>query len=265
ALHALALEHEFEVALLEALMRVADRFPGALVPEHHRAAAILALGDGSFEVAIVERMVLDADGEALVGGVGGGPLGHGPALEYAIEFQAEIVVETGGVVFLHDEAAAAGLRLRRLARGFGGLGEITLAAIVAEEFLRFHRATWVPTAPPLPSSPARGEVPTDLVVRSRQRNRRTPSPLRGGLGRGVESPVPIIQLAFFRAGAFLAAVFALDLVAALSPPSRLFLRAAIRSTTLSPRGLLLGSSTSVATFLPFDLSLRAMSSRRAAL
>src|SRR5690242_12885322 len=37
ALHALALEGEFQVALVEALMRVADRFPSPLIPQHDGA------------------------------------------------------------------------------------------------------------------------------------------------------------------------------------------------------------------------------------
>ena len=61
-------------------MRIAHRLPGALVPQHHRAAAVLALGDRALELAVVERMVLDVHGEALVGRIGRGPLGDRPAL-----------------------------------------------------------------------------------------------------------------------------------------------------------------------------------------
>ena len=51
ALHPLAVEREMEMSLLERLARVLARIggPGAAVPQHHRAAAILTLGDGSFE------------------------------------------------------------------------------------------------------------------------------------------------------------------------------------------------------------------------
>jgi hypothetical protein len=38
-------------------------------PQHHRAAAVLALGYGSLEVAVVERMRLDLDRQPLVGGI----------------------------------------------------------------------------------------------------------------------------------------------------------------------------------------------------
>ncbi len=41
---ALSGEDELEFALCEALVRIADGLPGAAVPQHHRAAAIFALG-----------------------------------------------------------------------------------------------------------------------------------------------------------------------------------------------------------------------------
>ena len=51
------------------------------VPELHRAATILALGDGAFEVTIVQRMVLDLDSKTLVMGIKRGTLRHGPGLK----------------------------------------------------------------------------------------------------------------------------------------------------------------------------------------
>ena len=43
ALQLLAVECEVEVALWQALVRIVFRLPGAAVPDHHRAAAVLAL------------------------------------------------------------------------------------------------------------------------------------------------------------------------------------------------------------------------------
>ena len=65
AMQALAFEDELEVALLQAFMRIALRRPVAAVPQLHRAAAILAFRNGALEVAVVERMVLDLDRQAL--------------------------------------------------------------------------------------------------------------------------------------------------------------------------------------------------------
>ena len=75
AMQPLALEDEFEVALGERFLGRAPPFglPVAAVPELDRAAAILALGDGAFEIAIVERMVFDLDRQALVVGIERGP------------------------------------------------------------------------------------------------------------------------------------------------------------------------------------------------
>ena len=47
-------------------MRIALRHPVAAVPQLHRAAAILAFRNGPFEVAVIERMVLDLDRQPLV-------------------------------------------------------------------------------------------------------------------------------------------------------------------------------------------------------
>ena len=65
AFEPLAVQGELQVALLQALVRIAFRDPVAAVPQLHRAAAILALRDGALEVAVVERMVLDLDRQPL--------------------------------------------------------------------------------------------------------------------------------------------------------------------------------------------------------
>ena len=76
----LAVQPELELALLEARAGVvAERLPGAGVPQHHRAAAVLAPGDRALEVAVLDGMVLDVDGQPADLGVEAGSLGHGPA------------------------------------------------------------------------------------------------------------------------------------------------------------------------------------------
>src|SRR5690606_33383481 len=117
--------------------RVAYRFPAALIPQHDGTAAIFAFRNDAFETAIFQRMVLGADGEPLVGGVGGGAPGDRPALEDAVELEAEIIVQPRGVVLLDDEAQ----RLRRPAAGPlagpGGLPrarEVALGPVVPEQF-----------------------------------------------------------------------------------------------------------------------------------
>ena len=81
---------------------IAHRFPRAGVPKHDSAAAILPLWNRPLETAVRERMVLGTDGQSLVGGIDAGALGNGPTEQYAVEFEAEIVVETRSIVLLDE-------------------------------------------------------------------------------------------------------------------------------------------------------------------
>src|SRR5277367_2064631 len=98
---------EFEMALLQASVWIADGRPHAPIPDDNRTPAILALGDRSFEIGIFERVVLDGDREALFARDQARAAGHRPALEHAVERQPEIVMEPGSVVFLDNEDIAA--------------------------------------------------------------------------------------------------------------------------------------------------------------
>ena len=68
AVESFAFYEEVQLAAAKLLFRrpVAHRLPMAAIPELYRAAAILALGNGPFEVAVVERMVFDFDSQATV-------------------------------------------------------------------------------------------------------------------------------------------------------------------------------------------------------
>ena len=135
AMQALAFEDELEVALLQAFMRIALRQPVAAVPQLHRAAAILAFGNGALEVAVVERMVLDLDRQALDRRIERRPLGDRPRLEGAVELETEIVVQPRGVVALHHEAQRLAGRDRGFAGRLRGLVEIALGAVGCETVL----------------------------------------------------------------------------------------------------------------------------------
>ncbi len=99
-LEPLAMKDEFQVAFLQAFMRIADRLPGAFVPQHDCAAAILAFRDGAFEAAIGHRVVFGLYRQALIIGVGRGAACHRPGLQNAVELKAEVVVQTGRRMFL---------------------------------------------------------------------------------------------------------------------------------------------------------------------
>ena len=77
------MEDEFEGAVAEAGVDVGVgglRLPGAVVPEHDGAAAVLALGDDALEAAVFHGVVFDLDGQALVGGDVAGAFGYSPGL-----------------------------------------------------------------------------------------------------------------------------------------------------------------------------------------
>ena len=68
AMQPLALQRKLEIALSQRLLGrlVAFRLTEAAIPQHHRAAAILTLGDSALEVAIVQWVILDFDRQTLV-------------------------------------------------------------------------------------------------------------------------------------------------------------------------------------------------------
>src|SRR5882757_4190857 len=127
----LALKGEFEVALLEAALGI-DRLPGAAVPELHGAAAILIFRNRAFEIAVVERMILDLDRQPLVVRIERGAARHRPGLEDAVEFEPEIVMQPGRIVLLDHEAPQLRRRNLDLARRLAGLLEIALLAVDGE-------------------------------------------------------------------------------------------------------------------------------------
>ena len=60
-------------------------------------------GNGAFEIAVIERMVLDLDRQPLVVRIERGTARHRPGFEDAVEFQPEIVMQPGRVVLLDHE------------------------------------------------------------------------------------------------------------------------------------------------------------------
>src|SRR5262249_40112055 len=128
ALELLARELEAQMALAVAELRIELGRPRALVPDHHRAAAVGALRNDSLEAAVLDRMVLDMHREALLARDQARPLGHCPALQDAVELEAEVVVQPPRRVFLNHVRIACrlpGLAAGRLRRP----GEIALGLV----------------------------------------------------------------------------------------------------------------------------------------
>ncbi len=76
----------------------------APVPDHDSTGAVVAFRDHPFEKLIVDGVVLHHDGKLLLLRIEGGAFGHGPALENAVELEAQVPMEARGVVFVDDEA-----------------------------------------------------------------------------------------------------------------------------------------------------------------
>ena len=118
-----------QFALAQGLRGIAIRRPEAAVPQHDGAAAVLALGDRAFEVAVIERVILGLDGKALVAGIERRALGHGPGFEDAIDFKAKVIVKPRRRVLLDDKARVFGRSDLRLAARLRRLREIPLLLV----------------------------------------------------------------------------------------------------------------------------------------
>ena len=106
AVELVAAQLEEELALLESFAPILERDPLAAVPHDHAARAVVALGDDPLEVAVLERVILDLHGEALVVHVVRRALGHRPRPEDAVHLQAQVEMQTAGGVLVHDEQPA---------------------------------------------------------------------------------------------------------------------------------------------------------------
>src|ERR1700745_3029306 len=85
AMELLTLESEIQLAFCKAPLWILAS-PIAAVPNHDGASAILALRNGAFKVAVIQRMVLDLDCEPLVMWIEGRTLGDRPGFEDAVQF-----------------------------------------------------------------------------------------------------------------------------------------------------------------------------------
>ena len=111
-----------------------DQLERAVVPDLDGARAVVARRDLALERRVVERMVLDVDGERTLAGLEGDALGDGPRGERAFQLEPEVVVEPSRVVALDDEdrllppASARGRE--RLGRGVAASLRFVLAQLL---------------------------------------------------------------------------------------------------------------------------------------
>src|SRR5262249_34602897 len=100
-------ELEEELPLSYALVEVGQGSPAALIPADDLTGTVVAIGDDAREIGVLDRVVLDFDGQALLGGIGGGTLGDRPGLQDASPLQPEVPVQAASRMFLHHEEMRA--------------------------------------------------------------------------------------------------------------------------------------------------------------
>ena len=126
------------MSLFKPAARITLRAPSAAVPDNHGAAAVLTLGDVSFEFEVFFGMVLGTDREPLLADGQARSASDRPAFENAIKLESQVIVQPACRVFLDDELPALGAG-RAFGPGFRASGKITLAAVLLERRLAVTR------------------------------------------------------------------------------------------------------------------------------
>src|SRR5258708_4195739 len=161
AFQPLALQLELDLAAAVGGDRRFLGDPGALVPQVDMAAAILARRNVAFEFRVFDGMILGRHGQALYRGICLRLLRYRPALQHAVHLEAEIVMQRGRGVLLHDEAKLVPRsrdRTARLRRAIEmALGVIALKAGHAP--IRLSGARPIPAPGTTTAAPATGWRP----------------------------------------------------------------------------------------------------------
>lgn len=108
------------------------RLPPPVVPEQDRTGPILTFRYHSLESSVLQRMIFHLDGQVLVGGIQGGPLGDSPASEHPVNFKPQIIVKRRSRMLLHAEDGPAPGRSLLAPNGFGCERKITFGPISFE-------------------------------------------------------------------------------------------------------------------------------------
>lgn len=104
------MQFEIEMTFRQPFFRVFERSPGSAVPDGHRAAAIFSFRNRTFEITVVQRMIFDINGEALLTGNKAWAFCERPAFQNAIQFETEIVMQPSRIVLLNNEVVPFCLR-----------------------------------------------------------------------------------------------------------------------------------------------------------
>jgi hypothetical protein len=126
AAQALSVEGHHHFVLAELV-----RFVGPLVPDLNLSGAVFALRDLPGEVDVLDRVILDVNGEVISLGVVRDPLRDRPRDEHAVALQSQVPMETARVMLVHDITRLSGCALGRCALGLRRSLEITLLLVLA--------------------------------------------------------------------------------------------------------------------------------------
>ena len=109
--------------------------PRARIPDHHGAAAVLALRDDALELAYSSGWSSTCIASRLTAGSSDGPFGNRPRQHHALPLEPEVVVERGRAVLLDRRRRAsfcAGRTRRLLPAGSAVTSEAALLPILLE-------------------------------------------------------------------------------------------------------------------------------------
>src|SRR6266850_842701 len=149
ALELLSVERENDPAFAHRLVESLVLFEsiGPDVPDHHSPAAVLALGDHTFEARVIQRVVLDLHRQTLHLRIERRSFRYRPRRQDSARLQAEVVMQRAGAVLLDNEKPLDALPLPALR--LGSCPEVALALVLAER----ARALFSGRDPSFPSTP----------------------------------------------------------------------------------------------------------------
>ena len=87
AVQLFAIEIEFQLALSQSIVRIADGRPRAAIPNDDFAGSVLPFGNAALERGILDRMIFDLDSQSFFTRIERRALRHGPALQNAVQLQ----------------------------------------------------------------------------------------------------------------------------------------------------------------------------------
>ena len=135
AVESLAVESDLDLVWLPLVP-----FESPRIPDPHRSGSVFPGRDVTLELEILERVVLGADRQAVLGWIGRDSVGDRPRGQDAVVLEAQIPVQARGVVFLdHESRLLGGARRLLPAARLRGLAEAALGAVGGEPLGRGHR------------------------------------------------------------------------------------------------------------------------------